>query len=292
MGASFRANPLSVDRLGQADLVETFAFLDADPVLNVYLVALTLRDALGQPRDEYWAARRDGRIVALLHLGGKSGAMLPVGEDDEALSRLGDQARLRLAFLPRCFQIIGPRAAVTPFVPRFARSGLRPRLQRDQVYMDLSPGALAPFERLSELAPAHREDADLVYESGAMLRAEELEEDPRETDPLGYRQRVEEECRDGHTYLWKASDGLRFRTSVSAITADAAQVSGVYTPPPLRNRGYARRGLAELCTRLLERSRAICLFVNESNAPALAVYSGLGFRPRAPWSSVFYDTAS
>jgi ribosomal protein S18 acetylase RimI-like enzyme len=284
---------LTLDRLGPADLVETFGFLDRDPIVNVYLLALTLRDALGGPRDEYWAVRRDGVMAGILHLGGHSGAVLPLGDDPEVMRMLADQARLRSSFLPRRFQVIGPERAVAPFLARFARSGWTPRLERSQVYMALDPDDLVPFERLPELDPARREDAELVHESGALLRGEELEEDPRVVDPVGYRRRVEEECRDGHTFLWhEPGGGLRFRASVSAATADAAQVSGVYTPPALRNRGYARRGLSELCARLLQRSRAVCLFVNDFNAPAIAVYRRIGFRARLPWRSAFYDTAS
>ena len=90
----------SLDRLGPADLVETFGYLDRDPVLNVYLLALTLRDALGQPRDEFWALRREGEIVGLLHLGGQSGAVLPLGEGADGLAILAEHVRARLSFLP------------------------------------------------------------------------------------------------------------------------------------------------------------------------------------------------
>jgi predicted GNAT family acetyltransferase len=121
------------------------------------------------------------------------------------------------------------------------------------------------------------------------MRAEELEEDPRVADPAGYARRVEEECRDGYTFLWFEGPELRFRASISAMTPDAAQVSGVYTPPALRNRGLARRGLSEMCVRLFERSRTVCLFVNDFNAPALAVYRRMGFRDHADWASAFYD---
>jgi ribosomal protein S18 acetylase RimI-like enzyme len=282
---------MMVDRLGPPDLVETFGYLDRDPVLNVYLLALALRDSLSAARDEYWVARREGEIAGLLHLGSQSGAVLPLGDDPAAMRLLADHARARLSFLPRRFQVIGPNASVAPFLERFSRSGLWPRLERSQVYMSLDPAALAPGDRLQELEPARREDFDLVYVSGAQLRAEELDEDPRDVDSAGYRRRVEEECRDGHTYLWKDASGeLRFRASVSAITADAAQVSGVYTPPEHRNQGFARRGLTELCLRLFERSRSACLFVNDFNLSALAVYRRIGFRERAPWRSAFYDT--
>jgi ribosomal protein S18 acetylase RimI-like enzyme len=291
MVSTSRAGAVSVERLGPAHLVETFAFLDRDPVVNVYLLALVLRDALGQPRDEYWGARRDGEIAAMVHLGGHSGAMLPMGDDAEALRLLGDQARLRLPWLPRRFQLIGPHDTVSAFLQRFERTGLTPRLDRAQIYLALERGRLSPFDRLPELTPAGPADVALLYESGADLRAEELEEDPRVVDALAYRKRVEEEARDGHTYVWKDAEGLRFRASVSAITADAAQVSGVYTPPGQRNRGNATRGLAELCTRLFEHSRAVCLFVNRSNEAALKVYQRLGFEPRAAWRSLFYDAS-
>ena len=288
MSATPTSEPLSIDPLAPPDLIETFAFLDHDPVLNVYLVALLMRDALGQPRDEFWAARRDGRIVSMLHLG-HSGAVLPLGDDEQALRRLGEQACDRLATLPRRFQVIGPSAAVRGFLAGFDRSGLVPRLDREQVYMALEPRDLPPLPRLPELRHATPDDIQLVHDSGARLRAEELEEDPRTIDPAAYRRRVEEECRDGHTWLWIDAEGLCFRASLSALTPDAAQISGVYTPPHRRNRGFAQRGLAELCTRLFPLSRSACLFVNRGNTPALAVYHRLGFVPRSDWRSVFYQ---
>ena len=89
----------NVDRLGPADLPEVFGWLDRDPVLNVYLAALVLRDALAAPRDEYWVVRRETGIGALLHIGGHSGAVLPLGDDLAAVRLLADQARQRIPFL-------------------------------------------------------------------------------------------------------------------------------------------------------------------------------------------------
>ena len=283
-----RTGSVSVDRLGPQDLVEVFGFLDQDPVLNVYLLALTLRDGLGQPRDEFWGARRDDSLVALLHVGSQSGAVLPVGEDTAALKALAGQLVLRHAFLPPRFQVIGPRAAVRELVARLESEGLHARIHRDQTYMSWAPGALAPFEPLPELRRATQSDHLMVFESGADLRAEELGEDPRHVDLVGYSRRTENECRDGYTHLWSDESGLRFRASVSAVTPDAAQVSGVFTPLARRNQGFARRGLSELCRRLFERSRHACLFVNDFNASAIAVYHRRGFRDVGPWASAFY----
>jgi ribosomal protein S18 acetylase RimI-like enzyme len=289
MSLSHYAGEVAVERLGPENLVETFGFLDRDPILNVYLIALALRDTLARARDEFWAARRDGEIVGLLHLGGQSGAVLPIGEDAEGLEAMAARAEERLSFVPRRFQVIGPRPAVRAITTRLEGRHMTPRLYRDQIYMSLDRESLPPFAPLPELRRAGRDDFDLLYEAGALLRLEELEEDPREVDPIGYRNRVEEECRDGYTHLWIDGGGFCFRASVSACTPDAAQVSGVYTPPARRNRGIARRALSEMCTRLFEKSRHICLFVNEQNAPAIAVYRRMGFRSRSDWASAFYD---
>ena len=286
------AGTVTIERLGPTHLAETFAFLDIDPVLNVYLMALALRDALSRPHDEFWAARRDGEIVGLVHLGGQSGAVLPVGEDPTALRLLADRVVSRLPALPSRYQVIGPRDAVAAVAERLRRDGVEPRLFRHQCYMSLDRGALAEFERVPDLRRAVREDFDMLYASGAMLRLEELEEDPRLADPASFAKRVEDECRDGYTHVWLDDEGLCFRASVSALTPEAAQVSGVYTPGERRRRGLARRALSELCARLLDRSRAVCLFVNDFNAPALALYRRIGFRVRADWASGFYTTGA
>jgi ribosomal protein S18 acetylase RimI-like enzyme len=280
-----------VERAGYPEMLEVFGWLDRDPVVNAYLVALVLRDGLAAPRDEYWVARRRGALAGLVCLGGSSGAILPVGDDPAALAALAGRVAERLAVVPSSFQVVGPRAAVATVVSRLREAGLAPRLELPQTYLAAERGGLPSFERLAELRPAGPEDYDLVHRTGAELRAEELGEDPRRADPENYARRVEEECRQGYTYLWLAEGALRFRASLSALTADAVQISGVFVPPECRNRGLARRGLAELCTRLFARARSACLFVNESNAPAIAVYLRLGFRPCARWASVFFDTA-
>lgn len=292
MSLASDAGAITLDRLRPAHLPEALRWLQREPVLHVYLTALALRDSFGSPHDETWAARRGGEITALLHLGGRSGAVLPHGDDSAALEQLARQARLQRGHLPARIQVIGPAAGVSAIVAELREDGLEPRLERRQVYMRLEGGDLPPIERLGELRPARPDDYALLHETGAALRLEELDEDPRVADPQGYGRRVEEECRDGYTWLWLEEDGLRFRASISAATLDAAQVSGVYTPPDHRGRGYATRGLAELCGRLFERSRNVCLFVNDFNAPALALYRRLGFRVIASWASAFYDPAA
>ncbi len=277
-----------LDRLGPRDVPEVLSFLEDAPVLNVYLVALVLRDALARPNDVWWGARRDGRLTALVFVGAHSGAVLPSGDDLAALRSLGEVAAQERSFQPARLQVIGARDAVAALRECFPGADAKLRLERDQVYMALGrpPGGAGTL--LPELRTARREDYAFLYNAGADLRAEELLEDPREVDPVAYARRVEEECRDGWTWIWRDSRGLCFRAGISALTPHAAQVSGVYVPAFLRGQGIARRALGELCARLLLRTRHVCLFVNDFNAPALALYRRLGFEVKADWASAFY----
>src|SRR5689334_6908951 len=74
-------------------------------------------------------------------------------------------------------------------------------------------------------------------------------------------------------------DGAPCATSAfNATLPDRVQIGGVYTPPALRSRGYARAVVASTLLDARERgvTRAI-LFTGEHNLPAIAAYRALGF---------------
>ncbi len=279
--------PVRIERLGPSSMIEATRFLDRDPVLNVFLEALILRDGLAHPRDEFWAARRGEEIAALLFLGMDGGLVAPVGDDAQALEALARWAVARSAQLPSRRHLVGAQAALAAFEPEFTRRLPPPRLVRNQVYMSMGRRSLGRH-RLPQLRPAEPADEALVFASGIALRREELEEDPLRVDEAAYRRHVQSECRQGNTYLWRVGDQLRFRATIGALSTRAAQVSAVYTPPEFRNQGIATRALGELCHRLFQHVDHVCLFVNDFNRPALAVYLKLGFGVHAPWRSLFW----
>lgn len=85
---------------------------------------------------------------------------------------------------------------------------------------------------------------------------------------------------DGSLFVLTRGDALVSMAAFNARIAEAAQIGGVYTPPALRSRGYARCAVAGalLAVRASEVRRGV-LFTAESNQAAQRSYQAIGFRP-------------
>jgi predicted GNAT family acetyltransferase len=65
----------------------------------------------------------------------------------------------------------------------------------------------------------------------------------------------------------------------NAKTPQTVQIGGVYTPPALRGRGFARATVAG--SLLVARKRGVrrsVLFTRDHNVPAITAYESLGYR--------------
>ncbi len=83
----------------------------------------------------------------------------------------------------------------------------------------------------------------------------------------------------GDVYLW--DDGgpvsMAFR---ARPTPHGYTVTGVYTPPELRGRGYASACVAALSQRLLESGKQFCnLFTDLANPVSNSIYMKIGYKP-------------
>jgi predicted GNAT family acetyltransferase len=54
----------------------------------------------------------------------------------------------------------------------------------------------------------------------------------------------------------------------------------------MRGRGYATRGLAAICDHLLDEHPSLSLYVNDFNAPAIALYERVGFERVGTFASI------
>ena len=99
-------------------------------------------------------------------------------------------------------------------------------------------------------------DLPLLVPACAAAHEEEIGINPLERDPDGFRWRTQAQIGEGRSWLWLEEGTILFKAEASAWTPEAVQLQQVWVDPSVRNRGYAQRGMRDLCRRLLERGAA------------------------------------
>ena len=144
----------------------------------------------------------------------------------------------------------------------------------------------APGE--SAVRPARLADLDLLVSACAEAYREEVGVDAHARDPSLFERRTRAQIEEGRSWLWRENGRVLFKAEASAWTERAVQLQQVWVEPGLRGRGYAKRGLADLCRLLLARTPVVCLFVRPENAPAIALYESVGMRRTITYRSLIF----
>jgi uncharacterized protein len=131
-------------------------------------------------------------------------------------------------------------------------------------------------------------DLELLVPACAAAHREEIGIDPLRRDPEGFRWRTRSQIEERRSWIWLEEGVIAFKAEASAWTPSAVQLQQVWVDPQLRNRGYAKRAMRDLCRRLLEQVPAVCLFVRPENAAAIRVYEGIGMRRTITYRSLIF----
>ena len=122
------------------------------------------------------------------------------------------------------------------------------------------------------------EDEPLLLEWMEAFGVEVLEEgDPGRTEAQAA---VEHRLRggDGGFLLWEDAGTPVSVAGWGGPTPNGIRIGPVYTPPPLRGRGYATALVAELSQKLLDEGRSFCfLFTDLANPTSNAIYERIGY---------------
>jgi uncharacterized protein len=276
-----RSSGLEVRPLGRDDQAVALAMLDRNPVRDVFIASRILHDSAltSFGPSPLWGAFDHGRMLrGLLHIGPN---VFPAVDDEAACEALASAASgLYLARM-----VFGERTAVELLWSLIGHSYPAPREVRTRQYVYAvdpdqlvhPPGAGPGVARL-----ATRDDEDQVLLLSAAMYAEEMGENPLARDPDGYRRRVRMLSARGWTYVYDVDGELRFKMDVGCASNRTAQIQGVYVPPELRGRGVGTAAMAACCALAFERHPNLSLYVNDFNAPAIALYERIGFR-REPY---------
>ncbi|AKV00351.1 Acetyltransferase [Labilithrix luteola] len=173
-----------------------------------------------------------------------------------------------------------------------ARFGSAVRKHHHEILYSLSLADLVVPEALSRLAArAPNEDDMALVLDWRMQYSAELSDLP-DTPEERRRQRdvLEAFHADGHAVL--LCDGMTpvAYSGFNATLPDMVQIGGVFTPPALRGRGYARCAVA--ASLVAARSRGVeraILFTGNGNTAAQRSYLALGFRPIGDYALVIFE---
>ena len=274
--------------LGSADTAETLLLVAARPIHNVFLEYLVRAGALGRMAG-FMGYKNGSRLEAVLLIGPLGGTALEV-RNPEAFAPLAEAAH-EFPVQPR--HIVGAEEITTPFWQAYSVFGARAKWERREPMYVVTARDLprAGAGRIDHLKPAGEADLDQIVENSALQHREDLKDDPFAIDPDGFRARHLNDIRDQRWWVTREGGRIAFQVHVGAENARTVQLGGVMTPPDLRNRGYATRGMQGIVHQLLERRPAVSLFCDEANRAACHVYEKLGFRNLFYYRSWLLDQA-
>ncbi|HVR44953.1 MAG TPA: GNAT family N-acetyltransferase [Thermoanaerobaculia bacterium] len=268
----------SLRSLSSAEASSAIAFLEREPLINVYFLSRLLDEGVG-PGGQTVEILRGGEVVALASL--SSNLVLAASPDlddadrDRAMEHLAERVLGRMIPVRA---IIADARLVDPLWRRLAPRLAPPtviRLNQPVYAIPAGPTALPDLETLRYAAES---DLHALVPACAAMHVEEVGIDPLRRDAAGYRQRVRELILKRRSLVLTERGRVVFKCEFSAVTPAAVQIMGVWTRPSHRRRGLARTGMSQVCGHVLRQRKAITLFVNDFNTAAVELYESLGFR--------------
>ncbi|WP_062203012.1 GNAT family N-acetyltransferase [Demequina salsinemoris] len=279
-----------------------------DPVATVLpTMHLELaRDSGVVPRGMWAVRRRNGmqrELAGILWNGANLSAVLPVTPDDPTGEELraGVSAAM-VARLTRPAALVGNASLILDLWGRVepwwgpARE-LRPCQLSMAMSVDPAPQPAPASDGDVELAPlriATMDDYSILLPACVHMFRAEVGYDPLRHGRAAYEDRLQYLVRAGRSYVQLGSiRGKRpevvFKAEIGVLGGGVAQIQGVWTHPELRGRGVARAGMADLVRAVrADVAPVASLYVNDFNAPALAVYRAVGFADVGTFATVMF----
>ncbi len=260
-----------IERLNAANVDETLGYLARRPFDNVYVHWLIASRQVDRNGEVTLWRDRAGRIAGVCYVGVQ---VVLCGNDPQACDAFADTARRARSTR----MIVGPRAAVERLWSQVCDTFAAPAAVRTSqpVYALERSRTRAAEDGALDVGRATLEELDEIVPHSAAMIAGEIGGDPARAGSE-FRNRTARIIDHGWWWRARAAGSLAFMCNVGSVSPYTAQLQGVWTPPEMRGRGYATAALAEIARRLLAEHHSLCLYVNDFNAPAVALYERVGF---------------
>lgn len=219
-------------------------------------------------------------------------SLADAGADERVAEALVAHLAVRGERLPG---VMGDERVTNAFVRHWAaRTGLRvsdinAHGRRQNLY---EINRVAPPRGVAgHMRPARAAERNLVLEWEQGF-ARDAHLPPPESDQAFVARLVDAGLADSVFFLWEA-DGRPCATARLRPIADfGARISGVYTPPDMRGRGYAAALTAALSQSVLDRGQFCCLFADAANALTNRIYQRIGYVRVAGFADILFSDAN
>lgn len=272
-----------VRALSESDRDEALLLCARNPAANVFVAARIHEGMLRSYPGALLGYRAEGALTSLCW---SAANLVPVGADTDAL----DQYAIRVRrWRHRCASIFGPSELVVPLWDRLRVPWGAPRALRTRQPLMLTstrPSQLG-VELHPHVRPATESEVDRVLPAAAAMFTAEIGYPPYRGSAQSYRSMLLELIRRGHTFVWVDGGEVVFKADVGSTALGVAQIQGVWLTPRLRGQGFGAALMGAVTEQVIATiAPQVSLYVNDFNAPAIAVYKRVGFTEAGTFSTV------
>ena len=272
------ATPLSSGTEGHV-----LSALSSDSLTNVIMRGFIFDNGLTNPlnRGEFYACRSEARGLEGVALIGHT--TLFEAFTDDAIQAFAAVARRENS----THLLMGEHNAVARFWRHYAGNNQSPRLLCPILFLERRE----PFDQQTEVAglrAATSDDLEHVVQAQAAMALEISGVDPLKKDAAGFRERYLRRIEKQRVWVVIENDRLLFKTDIIADTPEASYIEGVYVRPEERGKGFGRQCLTSLGRILLDRAKAIYLFVENQDQRTKSFYFKLGFTVAGQYELLYF----
>ena len=179
--------------------------------------------------------------------------------------------------------VLSEENKITRFMTYYEKGGTAPRLVCRELLLEKRTAQ--NLITVTSLRPARAEELELVVPIHAQTAVQESGVNPLDVDPSGFRERCARRIKQGRVWVAIEDRQVKFKADIVSDTPNVVYLEGVYVSAEHRGNGYGASCMTQLTNHLLERTKAVCLLVNQTNSAAQASYRKAGYAFRE-----YYDT--
>jgi len=264
------------------DQTEVIAFLAERPLHTVCMAGFIRDNRLDSPlnRGRFFGVRNsEGRLEGVALIGH---ATLIEARTLRAMKEFAMIAQSSSS----SHMILGEEEQINQFWKFYADSGQEMRASACELLFELK-NAREVSDPVNGLRLATLKDLELILPVHAELAFAESGINPLKTDPVGFRERCARRIEKKRVWVVVQDQRLIFKADIQADTPDVIYLEGVYAERADRGKGLAVKCLSQLAQTLLQRTRSICLLVNEDRTGVHSFYELANFKYRERFLSIF-----